>query len=365
MDEPHVLIAAGSSHPMVVRYRCLHLQEQLAANGIAATVEDWYSGAPSTLQRWAEKPARSADKTVPVADVLILQRAPMSVALSELIDAMHVAGKPVIFDVDDLVFEPHLTDWHRGVQVLSAADQDLYHTGVRRYLGTLTRCDCVLTSSPLLAELAQRHGPAAFVHRNALGYEMLGLSSELYALRAARPLAGRVVLGYGSGTPTHDVDFAEAAPALLDILTRYPQTELWIAGPMQLPAEFGGFGPRVRRFPLLDWRGWLELASQMDIALAPLETDNIFCRAKSEIKFVEAGALGLPMVASLIDPFAGVIVHGENGFLAGNAAAWIDELEHLVEDVPLRRRLGDAARRTVEERYSPSARAADLARLCA
>ena len=37
-----VLIAAGCPHATVTRYRCLHLQEQLAVNGISAAVEEWY-----------------------------------------------------------------------------------------------------------------------------------------------------------------------------------------------------------------------------------------------------------------------------------------------------------------------------------
>ena len=171
------------------------------------------------------------------------------------------------------------------------------------------------------------------------------------------------MLGYGSGTPTHDVDFAEAAPAVLDILTRYPHAELWVAGPMQLPDELNSFGARVRRFPLLAWRDWFELAAQIDINLAPLEMDNVFCRAKSEIKFVEAAALGVPTVASQIDPFAAAISHGENGFLAADPAQWLEYLDCLAADAALRRRVGEAARSSVLERYSPQARAADLALL--
>ncbi len=160
---------------------------------------------------------------------------------------MHAVGRPVIFDVDDLVFEPQLAPWHRGVANLPPSEQALYVEGVQRYLATLERCDHVLTASPLLAELAERHGVAAHVHRNALGEEMMAWAGELYGLRygdggqARTPAVrgARLVLGYGSGTPTHDVDFAEAAPAVIDILTRYPQAELWIAGPMLLPDELG------------------------------------------------------------------------------------------------------------------------------
>ena len=373
----HVLIAAGCPHATVTRYRCLHLQEQLLAHGISAAVEEWYD--PRGIDARRELPASA----------LVLQRVPFTPALGELIDRMQAAGRPAIFDVDDLVFEPQLAPWHRGVANLPPSEQALYVEGVERYLATLERCDHVLTASPLLAELAQRHGITAHVHRNALGEEMMAWAGELFGLRHAaagaqasrlhssaatdaQPEAGRrgrlrsgerLVLGYGSGTPTHDVDFAEAAPGVLDILTRYPHAELWIAGPMQLPAEFGAFGARVRRFPLLPWREWFELAAQIDINLAPLELNNIFCRAKSEIKFVEAAALGVPTVASRIDPFAAAITHGKDGFLAGGTPEWIEHLDRLAADAELRRCIGEAARATVIERYSPQARAADLAQL--
>lgn len=348
MSAPAVLIAAGCPHATVTRYRCLHLQEQLAANGVAAAVETWY-----------DLDAIDGERPLPTR-ALVLQRVAMTPALDRLIDRMHAAGLPVIFDVDDLVFEPQLAPWHRGVKNLPPAEQALYLQGVRRYQATLARCDAVLTASPLLAELAGRHGPAAYVHRNALGAEMLAWADQLYAMRSRRAGGKRIVLGYGSGTPTHDVDFDEAAPALIDILTRYPQTELWIAGPMHLAGEFALFGARVRRFPLLDWRTWFETAAQLDIALAPLEADNLFCRAKSEIKFVEAAALGAPVVASHIDPFAATITPGENGFLAANTQEWIAALEALVTDAGLRARIAEAARCTVEQRYTPAARAADL-----
>lgn len=354
---PQVLIAAGCPHATVTRYRCLHLQEQLAANGIAAVVAEWYD--PSRID---------VEQALP-EQALVLQRMAFTPALGELIDRMHAAGRAVIFDVDDLVFEPQLAAWHRGVANLAPGEQALYVEGVQRYLATLKRCDYVLTASPLLAELAQRHGVAAHVHRNALGEEMLAWASELYELSRAGTGNGkgcdreRLVLGYGSGTPTHDVDFAEAAAAVLDILTRYPHAEFWVAGPMRLPDELRAFGPRVRRFPLLAWRRWFELAAQIDINLAPLEMNNVFCRAKSEIKFVEAAALGVATVASQIDPFAAAITHGENGFLAANPAEWIKHLDRLAADAGLRRRIGEAAHSSVLERYSPQARAADLAQL--
>ena len=269
-------------------------------------------------------------------------------------------GTTIIFDTDDLVFEPQLVHWHRGVERLSRAEKELYADGVQRYLATLEASDFVTTATPLLSELARRRNKIAFTHRNALGREMQALADQLHSERQRRAAGDRVVIGYGSGTPTHDVDFQQAVPALLDIMARYAQAELWLAGPLELPESLHVFADRVRRYPLQDWQGWFRLASNFDINLAPLEPRNLFCRAKSEIKFVEAGALGIPTIATRIDAFVDAITPGMDGFLAGSESEWVESISALIERPELRTAVGSAARQTVIDRYSPAARAQDL-----
>lgn len=349
MSDLRVLIVAGCSHATVTQYRCVHLREQLESVGARVDLSDWSDSA-----------ALDDELSLPY-DLLVLQRVAMSVPLRRLIERIRRTGGHVLFDTDDLVFEPALAHWHRGVTNLPASEQAIYLDGVHRYRMTLDAADTVLAASPLLAELARRHGVPAFVHRNALGSEMMSLATQLYNQRSTRPANGTIVIGYGSGTATHDVDFDQVVPALVDIMTDHPAVELWIAGPLVLPSSLNSFGARVRRFPLLSWRRWFELLAQVDINLAPLELGNPFCRAKSEIKFVEAAALGVPTVASAIDPFMQAMTDGVDGFLADDIPAWIVGLHRLVQDAPLRQQIAVAARRTVEARYSPTARTVDLA----
>lgn len=69
----------------------------------------------------------------------------------------------------------------------------------------------------------------------------------------------------------------------------------------------------------------------------------------------EAMACGLPVVAHRDGGYAAYIEHGRNGFLfETDAEAW-DILIRLRDDVPLRLRVGAAARRTIEELFSPAA----------
>ncbi|MGI8436357.1 MAG: glycosyltransferase, partial [Chthoniobacterales bacterium] len=340
-------IASGCPIATTTLYRCEHLREQLHSLGHRARVVEWF-----------DEEAIEIEEAL-TSDVLVLYRLPMSARLQVLLAQARERSIRIIFDTDDLVFEPELLSWHRAVAQLSPADQAQHRAGVDSYLETLLAADVVTTSTPLLAELAAKRGKLSFVHRNAVGQEMIALASQL----GRRPVDGKVVIGYGSGTPTHDVDFEEVAGALAKILESYAKVELWLAGALTIPESLVPFEKRIRRFPLTDWRGWFELMSRMDIALAPLERENIFCRAKSEVKFIEAGSIGLPVVASKIDPYEAAIVDGANGRLASDEGEWVSALSQLIEKPELRRSLGDAARRSVQESYSPQVRAAELADL--
>jgi glycosyltransferase involved in cell wall biosynthesis len=344
-------IASGCPIATTSLYRCVHLQEQLQALGHEAAVVNWFDSTRID-------PAQAL-----ACDMIVLYRLAMSPPLASLIDQLRQSEKPVIFDTDDLVFEPDLVAWHRAVKKLGPKEQVQHLDGVRCYLMTLLACDAVTVATPPLAELAAKRGKPAFVHRNALGNEMQQLAGKLYEQRKSRSDNSRIIVGYGSGTATHEIDFLETAGALETILGRYPQVELWIVGPLELPSALQRFGARVRRYPLSSWQDWFRLMAKMDLVLAPLELDNIFCRAKSEIKFVEAGAIGLPVVATDIDPYRDAITHGKDGFLAATGQEWTQALSRLIEAPRLRAGMGRAARETVMQKYGPSARTRELAGL--
>lgn len=69
---------------------------------------------------------------------------------------------------------------------------------------------------------------------------------------------------------------------------------------------------------------------------------------------LEAMAAGRAIVSSDQGGMPELIRHGENGLLAssGDPAAYVEQLERLIGDCELRRRLGRAARRTVEQSFT-------------
>ena len=90
-----------------------------------------------------------------------------------------------------------------------------------------------------------------------------------------------------------------------------------------------------------------------DIGVMPLP-DTEWARGKCGLKLLQYMALGLPAVASPIGVNQEIISGGENGFLAATEDEWYTALLRLCQDEALRVRLGTAARKTVESRYSLS-----------
>src|SRR4029453_19219402 len=103
---------------------------------------------------------------------------------------------------------------------------------------------------------------------------------------------------------TYQRDFAVCEPALLDLLARHPEVRFRLVGHLDLGPQWRRFEKRIERLGLLPPAELLRAAAETDINLAPLELGNPFCEAKSELKFFEAGAVGVPTVASATEVFA-------------------------------------------------------------
>ncbi|TMB68235.1 MAG: hypothetical protein E6J43_06760 [Chloroflexi bacterium] len=134
------------------------------------------------------------------AGVLVIHRAPWDEKLAALIEAARAHGIRILYDIDDLVFEPIAIPWVRALSRMSESEIDLYEDGVRRYLRVLRSCDAVLTTTCALAKYAAAEGVPAFVHRNALDQRSLDTAR---AARQARQRRDETILYYGAGTATH------------------------------------------------------------------------------------------------------------------------------------------------------------------
>lgn len=323
------------------RYRGHHLYEQLRLAGVDCAL------AHLTDPR---APALAAQ-----ADALVLQRVTWDRAAAALVEQAQRRGAPVLLDLDDLVFDEEAFRWIDSPDFADPTRVRLYRENMRRNRATLEHSQAALTSTGYLAKRVSDCGKPARVHRNGFSLEMLHLSN--LALAQPRPPRERVVIGYASGTPTHDRDFALIRPALQALLERRPQVEVWLIGRLQPGGDWGGAASRVRRVDFVPWRRLPALLAGLDVNLAPLRLDNPFSQSKSEIKWMEAALVGVPTVASPTDAFAAAIRPGENGLLAGGPEEWLEGLLRLVDEPEERHRLGAAAREDALRGYAPWLRA--------
>ena len=335
------------------RYRCFHQREQLALNG----VESAFREAHDFHILW----------DVLTYDLFILHRVPYSELVADALQLIEGLGKVTVFDTDDLIFDPSFLPYHRIMDTMPPDARRHYWMQVEEQARTFRRCSYVLTATEFLAQTVRQRGKKAFVNRNSLNQEMLSLSEEAYRQHQRRlEMEGgedRLIVAYFSGTGSHNQDFLVVTTPLIHILESYPHVELHIGGQLDLSQDLSPFAQRIKRTPYLPWRELPFVIATVDINLAPLELENPVCRAKSALKYFEAGAVGLPTVASRMEPFERAIVHGSNGLLAQTDEEWIEALTLLIEDGEKRRAMGEAARRDVYQNYLPGPRGRHLASL--
>lgn len=336
---PRVLIVGELTLPQCAKYRVWQKQELLATLGIPCTVLDW----------------RDTDAVLAqacFATEVVLYRVPYFPEVQRMVAGLRRCNLRLAFEVDDLIFDRELFLHNRNLDTLDPELREGVVSGVDLYRACMLACDWGIASTEALAEAMRGAGLAdVAVIENALDAETLATAE-----RARRPprMAGDVVMVYGSGTKTHNADFAVATPALLSVLRAHPEARLRIVGELQIDPAFDAFGARVERLPPMPYTQYLAALAEADISLAPLEP-TIFNDAKSNIKFLEAAIVGRPSVCSPRANFRSVIRQGEDGMLAESEAEWREALTALITDPALRARLGDAARETALARYAPEA----------
>ena len=163
----------------------------------------------------------------------------------------------------------------------------------------------------------------------------------------------------------------EILPELLARLQkRHPGTRLVIAGDGQLRAELERAFARRGLEKLVTITGLLlheevpDVIRTFDVALAPYpKHDHDFYF--SPLKLFEYMACGIPVVAANLGQITETVQHGKNGLLypPGNLNALTASCERLLDDKPLRQRLGMAAAKLVHRKFTWDGNAARVVAL--
>ncbi len=318
------------------RYRTWHVAEELEMHGFkcATTVQD-----NPFLVSYVKK-----------FKIFIFHRVLCTPGVKKMIAEIKLQGKEIIFETDDLVYDSKYLEFMDYYKTMNSLERKLYENGVGgeilidHYVKTCT------TTTNFLAEKLRENGKQVFIVPNKLSKKDLEVAGKLLERHPESRSAIRI--GYFSGALSHNKDFATINDALMRIMEKYPQVELFLVGPLDFENNLNKYRSRVKTLPYVPREKHFENVANVDINIAPLEIGNPFCESKSELKFFEAGILRIPTIAAATQPFRQAIKDGEDGFVADGVEQWFNKLEILINDRNLREAMGDAARKKALAIYS-------------
>lgn len=332
------------------RYRVFNMVEALEAAPDIGVSASWFCRADLPyLERFVDR-----------ADTLVICRTRFDADVDRMIQRAKARGVPVLFDVDDLVFDPdyiHLILDALGQPIASQELWDYWYAYVGRIGATLRLCDGAIATNRFLAEKL-----AAYVPRidprivpNFMNRRQQAESERIFASKQRSGFArdGRIHIGYFSGTPSHNRDFEVVISALRTVLDENPQVVLRTAGFLKPKDFLPTHRERLEVYPLQDFLNLQAIIGEVEINIAPLQ-NNVFTNCKSELKYFEAAIVGTLTIASPSYTLRNAIRNGENGFLA-NAQEWDLKLQEAIQTVIDRARyiqISESAFQEVQQRYA-------------
>lgn len=236
---------------------------------------------------------------------------------------------PIVYDFDDAVW-------------MTAESRNGIFSSLRFPSKTADICrlaTAVTVGNRYLADYARRYNADVNLLPTTIDLGQYGVQPEL-------PDDGPIVIGWtGSFSTLNHLEMARGAIERFasghDTIVRVICSE-----PPRRP--FAG-----ARTEFIPWRAATEAydVGRAHFGIMPLP-DDAFARGKCGCKALQYMATGRPVVISPVGINSEIVKSGDNGILANGEDEWVAAFEALAASLELRRKLGAAARRTVEERFS-------------
>jgi len=297
------------------RYRVLQYLPYLKENGIETKVTPY----PRTLsENW------SFFKSLPSYDIVFLQRKRLTGLRLWL---LRRKGNRIVYDFDDSVM-------YRN----STAENPTSKTRRRRLARMLKASDAVIAGNEFLKKEALKYNHNVEIIPSPIDIER-------YTPKSYDSKEEGVILGWiGDHGSIH---YLENMRPVFDALSKkYDHLRLKI-----VCDTF--FDCNQMEVIKKQWNSDDEVQDlqSFDIGLMPL-MDDPWSWGKCGLKIVQYQGVGVPVVCTPVGINRDLIKDGENGFWAMNQEEWIEKLSILIDDGPLRRKMGLKGREKVKRWYS-------------
>lgn len=289
-------------------------------------------------------------------DILIIIRYAMTERLKSLIVQADMKKIILVYDIDDLVFSPsYKTVIFDTLLDGSPSDKqrEYWNEETNRQFETANSCDQFCCTNGYL----QNHIEALFQrpcqnYKNFYNEEQGEVSEFYYSQKMQENSDLKFLIGYFSGTSSHNKDFRVVSEALLQFMSERENVLLKIVGYLELPQQFEHLKQKKRILytPFMDYVKLQKEIAECDINLIPLQ-NNDFTNSKSELKYFEAAIAGVVSIATPTYVYQNCITDGMNGYLAENN--WYDKLnQYYCMDVQKRSEMQKMACKSAENVYA-------------
>ena len=234
-----------------------------------------------------------------------------------------------IFDFDDAI-------WHFDVSEANKKLGFLKNPGKTAEI--ISKVDLVFAGNKYLADYAHHHNDHVVIIPTTIDTDEYSPGP----FREGPP----VCIGW-SGSITTIRHFETSLPVLRRIKQEFgDQVTFKVVGD-------GSYENKELGIKGIAWTKQDELTElrSMDIGIMPLPDDE-WSKGKCGLKGLQYMALNIATVMSPVGVNAEIIQDGENGMLASTEDEWVEKLGRLIRDAQLRKRLGEAGRKTVLDGYS-------------
>jgi glycosyltransferase involved in cell wall biosynthesis len=248
------------------------------------------------------------------------------------------SGTPIVYDFDDAIYLPSTSGGGNPLMQLLRRPEKV---------GRL-----IELSAAVIAGIETLRDYAARIN-DRISIIPTPVDTDHFRPKPKPEDGGPIVIGW-IGSPTTAPYLKMVEPALEELFRRYPRLELRIVGGSHRP-------PGLDRVSLRRWSLQTELRDlqHFDIGIMPMP-DTEWTRGKCGFKTLQYMSVGLPSVSSPVGVTTEIVQDDLNGYLATGTEEWVEKLSRLVEDAALRRRIGQAGRQAIEEKYSVKAQAPRL-----
>ena len=261
------------------------------------------------------------------ADVVVVHRTALEhVDHGAVLATLGDRGIPIVVDVDDLLFDPDRLpqssdrEWAPAVEALRASMQAAVFVTV--------------STDPLLDAARELVGDVRLV-RNAVDERLWfaptpdGSSPGRGGTEHPSSEAGAPLRVLYMGSRTHGADLELVRPAIERLRERDPDgIRIGVVGGETTPSEWYDSIPIP--FSVYDrFVPWLRtVATEYDVAVAPL-VDDEFNASKSDLKWLEYSAMGLPVIVSDVPSYRSV-KDGITGLVVGSGPdEWVTALRSM------------------------------------